>query len=125
MIKVSAVGESVHVDAGLIGPLGWHGVVTELTPALVDEIAGALVRELTTLTIDRITVGRRYRVLETLQQLTKGDVVTFVGYDDIDNHYGKYDFQTSEGRAVSVSGDFSTLRSSPLGEAHRYLAEAD
>ncbi len=115
----------VHIHAGLEGKLGWERTLdgTEVLAELVEHIAAAFMLELTTLTIDRLCVGQRYRVLESIGDLVAGTVVTFAYFDDIDNHYGRYEFTDESGKTVSVGGDFSTPRNSPLGETHRYLAE--
>jgi len=115
----------VNLTAGVEGPLGWTGHIDrteELTQSLADQIAKAFIVELTTLTVDKIAVGHRYRVLETIQGLVKGALVTFVGLDDIDNHYGSFDFTDDTGDKVSVTGDFSSS-GGPLREAYRYLVE--
>lgn len=48
-----------------------------------------------------------YSVLADLGDLRKGDVVTFVGFDDVDNHYGIFVFTDANGSVLEVSGDFS------------------
>ena len=73
------------------------------------------------LTIERITVGQRYRVLQSIGELREGMVVRFIGFEDIDNHYGVYEFAGPDGSKLAVGGDYSTPRNSPLGQAHRYL----
>jgi hypothetical protein len=51
--------------------------------------------------------GEEYIVLEDLCDLRNGLVVTFAGFNDIDNHYGICVFIDSEGAVLEVSGDFS------------------
>ena len=77
------------------------------------------------LTIRRLVPGRRYRVLETIDELQRGATVVFRMFDDIDNHYGRYEFETTGGQRVGVGGDYCTPENSALGETHRYLEELD
>lgn len=48
-----------------------------------------------------------YVVLCDLGGLKKGDLVRFVGFDDVDNHYGIFVFVDSNDRVLEVSGDCS------------------
>ncbi len=48
-----------------------------------------------------------YTVLADLGDLRQGDVVTFVGFDDVDNHYGIFVFTDADGNVLEVSGDYS------------------
>ena len=68
-----------------------------------------------------LVVGARYRVREAIQELIAGEVVTYAGVDDIDNHFGRHEFVTEDARTCRVSGDLSSTRSDPLGEVARYL----
>ena len=120
LVSVFAQADRVRVHAGLPGRDGWEAEV-ELDAIPWPAMLAALSVERASLTIDEIRVGHHYRVVASIQGLREGMVVRFVGFDDIDNHYGRYEFITRAGEAVAVSGDFSTLRNSPLGEAHRFL----
>jgi hypothetical protein len=51
--------------------------------------------------------GNDYVVSNDLGDLKKGKTVRFVGFDDVDNHYGVFVFTDSEGVVLEVSGDFS------------------
>lgn len=77
------------------------------------------------LVIHHLAPGKRYRVLETIQELPRGATVVFRGFDDADNHYGRYEFEITSGQRVAVAGDFSSREHSPLAELHRYLEELD
>lgn len=96
---------------------------------LADDAVSRLVRltrpVYTRLTLGGLVPGRRYRVLEAIQELQRGATVTFLRFDDIDNHYGRYEFETAGGQRVGVGGDYSTPENSPLAETHRYLEELD
>ena len=46
-----------------------------------------------------------YLVLTDLRDLKKGALVKFVGFDDVDNHYGIFVFTDSQNRILEVSGD--------------------
>jgi hypothetical protein len=53
----------------------------------------------------KIAPNQKYAVLVDLGDLNKGDLVTFVGYDDVDNHCGIFVFTDSAGQVLEVSGD--------------------
>jgi hypothetical protein len=72
-------------------------------------------------TIDQLAIGKRYRVRATVQELPQGAIVRFEGFNDLDNHYGAYEFSGADGKVLRVGGDFSTLRDSPLADVDRYL----
>jgi hypothetical protein len=63
-----------------------------------------------------------YRVLADVGQLKQGQVVKFVGFDDVDNHYGVFVFTDADGNVLEVSGDFSGPSS--LTELRAALAKA-
>ena len=48
-----------------------------------------------------------YLVLSDLGDLKKGEKVRFIGFDDVDNHYGIFVFVDAAGRVLEVSGDCS------------------
>lgn len=77
------------------------------------------------LTLGRLVPGHRYRVLETIGELQRGATVVFRMFDDLDNHYGIYEFETTSGQRVGVGGDYSTPENNHLSETHRYLEELD
>lgn len=47
-----------------------------------------------------------YLVLADVGQLKRGDVVTFIGFADVDNHYGIFVFTDPDGKVLEVAGDF-------------------
>jgi hypothetical protein len=51
--------------------------------------------------------NEEYFVRMDLGDLKKGDFVKFVGFDDVDNHYGIFVFLDSTGKVLEVSGDYS------------------
>jgi hypothetical protein len=69
--------------------------------------------------------GKRYRVREAIGELSRGATVVFRMFDDIDNHHGRYEFETAGGERVGVAGDYSRPEGSPLAETGRYLEELD
>ena len=119
-VRVFAKDDRIIVEAGLVGAQGWSSR-EEAVDEMIDPIVAALELARRTLTIEALAKGQEYRVIEDLQELRTGMIVRFDRFDDIDNHYGRYEFTTREGVVVAVSGDFSTPRNSPLGETHRYL----
>lgn len=50
--------------------------------------------------------NERYRVLAELDDLREGQVVTFVGYADVDNHDGIFVFTDAQQGILEVRGDF-------------------
>ena len=48
-----------------------------------------------------------YLVLKDVGQLKRGEVVKFIGFASIDNHYGIFVFTDAEGAVLEVAGDFS------------------
>jgi len=67
-----------------------------------------------------LTSYKEYLVLVDIGDLKKGDVVKFIGYAEVDNHYGIFVFTDSAGGVLEVSGDFSR---SALEELRRALSE--
>jgi hypothetical protein len=122
-VRIYANDGRVIVEAGLVGEQGWLGSseTVDDVGGMIDPILEALERARQSLTIERLVIGREYEVRENLQELRTGMVVRFDGFNDIDNHYGRYEFTSRDGRSVAVAGDFSSPRHSPLGETHRYL----
>ena len=59
--------------------------------------------------------GVKYEILQNLGSFTPGEMVIFLGYEDIDNHYGNFVFQKIDGEIVEFHGDYcSTNHSSYL-----------
>ncbi len=120
LVELSGRAGAVHVHAGPPGSAGFDGITADAA-SVVDAVAAAIERSKHVLTFDRLQQGQRYRVLEDLQGLRRGQVVTFLCFDDIDNHYGRCEFETDSGKRVRVAGDYSSDRNNPLAEAYRYL----
>jgi len=49
-----------------------------------------------------------YLVVKDVADLKQGELVKFVGFDDVDNHYGIFVFVDANGRLLEVTGDFSS-----------------
>ncbi len=122
LVSLSIDGDIIKAHAGAPGARGWEGPATSVDAILEPVIAAIRVQE-STLTIDRIKPGSRYKVIQGIGELVFGTFVTFKYFDDVDNHYGRYIFATDDGQEVAVSGDFSSSHS-PLAEAYRFLEEA-
>jgi len=86
-----------------------------------DDLVAALAASRKRLTLADLSAGKTYRVLDGFRGTAPGDTVTFVGFDDLDNHYGEYVFQTSTGERIAVGGDYCYPDNTELGETHRYL----
>lgn len=65
-----------------------------------------------------------YFVLHDVGGLHKGDVVRFVGFDDVDNHYGIFVFVDATGQVLEVSGDCSGPNHSCLTNLKAALSRA-
>ena len=51
--------------------------------------------------------NEQYRVLADLGPLQQGAVVTYAGFDDVDNHFGIFVFVDAQDEVLEVRGDFS------------------
>jgi len=69
--------------------------------------------------------GDAYRVLTDLRDLKKGELVEFIGFDDVDNHYGIFVFTDSEDNILEVGGDFSGLNHSLFLDLKLALARVE
>jgi hypothetical protein len=109
----------VRAEAGLHGD-GWRGPFEATTP--LGPLSEAIRVALETLTLEKLEVGARYKVIAPIGQLVSGATVTFRGLDDIDNHYGEYVFESESGDRWIVAGDCSSRAGNPLREVHKHLA---
>jgi len=50
--------------------------------------------------------NQEYLVLVDLGDLKKGELVKFIGFDDVDNHYGICVFTDANGKVLEVTGDY-------------------
>ena len=76
---------------------------------------------LRTVTRARLSPGARYRTLRPFFGEPAGALVTYIGFEEFDNHHGVERFTASDGRTIEVAGD-SYARRGPLEEAARGLA---
>ena len=53
--------------------------------------------------------NEQYVVLKDVGQLKQGEQVKFIGYDDVDNHYGIFVFVDANDNILEVNGDFCGL----------------
>jgi hypothetical protein len=51
--------------------------------------------------------NEEFIVLTDVDDLKKDDQVKFIGFDDVDNHYGIFVFLNAQGEVLEVRGDFS------------------
>lgn len=61
-----------------------------------------------------IKPNEQFTVVKDVGDLKQGDLVTFVGYDDVDNHYGIFVFTNAKNEVLEVSGDFSCRQGAGL-----------
>lgn len=56
-----------------------------------------------------IKAGERFKVTQPIGKLKIGDEVTYVGFDDVDNHYGIFVFKNQSNEPLEICRDFSSL----------------
>jgi hypothetical protein len=71
-----------------------------------------------------IKANDRLSVLHDIGELKKGDVVTYIGFDDVDNHFGVFVFTNQKDEVVVVSGDFSSYTGPFMDELKAALLKA-
>jgi len=69
-----------------------------------------------------LTPNEDYLVLMDLDDLKQGERVKFVGFDDVDNHYGIFVFLDADERVLEVSGDCAGANHSCVKNVKRALA---
>lgn len=116
-VRIEYVDGVFRVRAGLNGSSGLDTTLDTMDEA---KVVAALQLAAGTLTFDDLKPGTRYRVLESYEGLIKGTTVTFLGFNDIDNHYGELEFEHA-GKPIKLGGDYSNRYHRPLAETHRYL----
>ena len=55
----------------------------------------------------QIEPGQQFVAQIDLDDLKKGTVLTFTGFDDVDNHFGIFVFTDADNNVLEVRGDFS------------------
>lgn len=68
--------------------------------------------------------GSEYLVLKDLCDLRRRQKVTFLGFSDVDNHFGIFVFTDSLGAILRVSGDFSSSGHSRFNELRSAVSSA-
>ncbi|HMU66802.1 MAG TPA: hypothetical protein PKE57_06645 [Cellvibrionaceae bacterium] len=51
--------------------------------------------------------GVQYPIFTELGPFKPGEMAIFLGFEDIDNHYGKFVFKKHDGEIVEFPGDYS------------------
>lgn len=64
-----------------------------------------------------------YLVLQDVGELKQGERVIFLGFDDVDNHYGIFVFMDAERRILEVPGDYSGPNHSHMTDLKRALSK--
>lgn len=122
LVTLRAEDGRIRAHAGLTGSAGWDGELSaDRIAEDVPAIRAAIELARRSVTVATLRSGQRFRVLESLQSLQAGALVTFARIDDIDNHYGEYVFLDANNNELIVGGDLSSSAHGPLAEAHRYL----
>jgi hypothetical protein len=68
--------------------------------------------------------GNEYFIANDICDLKKRTIVKFVGFDDIDNHYGIFVFTDPDGAFLEVWGDFSSPNHGRTLELKKALSRA-
>ncbi|MDN4058128.1 hypothetical protein QPK31_07775 [Massilia sp. YIM B02769] len=61
-----------------------------------------------------IRPDEEFLITNDIGDLKEGQRVTFVGFDDVDNHYGIFVFVDADDKVLEVPGDFSGPRHSSM-----------
>lgn len=109
-VRVSLVG-----DGQIVGSVGG----AELDAADRAVIFEAQERAQARLSFESMVLGQPLRVIRELGTLKVGMRVRWVGYDDVDNHFGRQRFEADDRRHV-IEGDFSSA-ANPCTWAFLYL----
>ena len=56
-----------------------------------------------------IKTGDRFKVIIPIGKLNINDEVTYVGYDDVDNHYGIFVFKNNANEPLEIGQDFCNI----------------
>ncbi|MCD2515217.1 hypothetical protein LQ564_02695 [Massilia sp. G4R7] len=70
-----------------------------------------------------LTPNEDYLVLMDVGELKQGERVRFVGFDDVDNHYGIFVFVDAQDRILEVSGDCAGENHSCVQNVKRALCK--
>lgn len=68
--------------------------------------------------------NERFTVTRDIGDLKTGESVVFIGFNDVDNHFGIFVFTNEKNEVLEVSGDFSSPRSSSLHNLKNSLVKA-
>ncbi len=71
-----------------------------------------------------IKPNESFTVTRDIGDLKAGESVVFIGFDDIDNHFGIFVFMNERNEVLEVAGDFSSPRSSSLNDLKNSLLKA-
>ncbi len=55
----------------------------------------------------KLKQGLLCRFVQPLKNIPRGAVMQFVGFEDVDNHFGRFVFMNKAGEIVELPGDFS------------------
>jgi hypothetical protein len=124
VVLVDRFEGKARVHAGLLAPDGWEALVADPSSLDLPAIAAAITTALETMVVENLQTGRRYRVLEPLQELQPGDVVVYRKRDNQGTE-GNYLFARLDGRQFAIPAMIEDPLDSPLGAVHRYLRPAD
>ena len=70
-----------------------------------------------------LSPNEEYVVRMDIGDLKEGELVKFIGFDDVDNHYGIFVFQNSKDEVLEVSGDCSGQNHSCITDLKNALSK--
>lgn len=115
-VRAQRTDVSVELVPGASAPIASTAIDADF-----ERFAESVRRSLDRLSLDGLVRGARYRVRDAIGGLLPGVCVTFLGFEDVDNHYGAYRFRAVDGAEVSVTGDFSAPHRHAFYATDRYL----
>ena len=69
----------------------------------------------------KIKAGDRFTVRQAIGELTVGDDIIYVGFSDIDNHYGIWVFKNKNNEPFEIPGDFCHVQESFITQFYTAL----
>ena len=72
-----------------------------------------------------IQPNEAFSVTQDIGDLRTGEQVVFVGYDDVDNHYGIFVFTNARNEILEVTGDFLSLTGTRLNSLKNALEKRE
>ena len=68
--------------------------------------------------------GNKYKVVKEFKSVKSGDIIIFIGFEDTDNHFGRFVFKNEKGQLFEISGDFCSNKHHLFVEIKNNIVEA-